>query len=300
MRKQLVLLERVEALLQSPNLRKIATALKVGRYAVGRLQSSLQDDDGSQSTDAMSRFFTLLLRLSSVEHVGGRLMLKQPETMFSTLEELSDVVGDGKQSDMQKLERIIVASSATYGHESIQVAQWKYLLSELLGDAGDFKSKRETLLEVLKIQQQELGFDSLFIAWTLKGLAHADGHLGNLERKHEYLRRAFELQEEELGQAHPQTLVTLHFQEDVEEQIRRLKDPDGSMELVGLFGRQVPPNQKVNRYLPRDEQFDLIAVSKLKSADIEPPKRFLMKAYGGGACDVGADAGLRVPFYFNS
>ena len=69
----------------------------------------------------------------------------------------------------------------------------------------------------------KMSCSSIFITWTLKGLAHAEGHLGNLERKCELLKHAFELQEKELGREHALTLVTAHFLEEVESQQRLLR-----------------------------------------------------------------------------
>merc|ERR1712129_455462 len=168
----------------------------------------------------------------------------------------------------------------------------------MFSERGDYKLKRDMLQKVLKIQQKEFGLDSLFLTWTLKGLAHAAGQLGNLDKKFSLLKRAYDLEEEELGTDHEQTRVTSYFLQQVGQQLRRLEDPDGSKELIGLFGRQVPLNKKINRYTKKDGELAPVATSNPSGSDVELPKEFLMNAYGGGSSEFTSEAGIRVPFYF--
>lgn len=290
-REVLELLDKVEALTESgPNLRKRALMLRKATSETDKLhpRGTLHLDSDSLTIDGAARFFSLLLRSSREEPVGGTTMLRQSDRILSSLLEMQELLANNTTSDLQKIESIIQVTSDTFGADSIQTAQWMHLLAKLRGSRCEQSARKNILQKVLQIQQRIFGFDSFFLVPTLRALAHCEGHLGNTSRKLDHLRRALELQEEELGAEHKQTCTTRYFVEDVYNEQRKIRDPDGVKDLIGLFGYESSVRVGEIRRTSK----------KILPESTAPPFSFI--AHGGGSCDFNEDSGIRIPFYFRS
>lgn len=268
-----------------------------------RLKSQARPRQSSEEETIAQFFAALLASNGNSLAIGSQCCdLGHALEALAALYHLKDDLVNRNISDLQKVRQLADYAKAHHGPESTHTLQWLALLADVYGTQGDFHGRQEVLSQVLNIQQQLFGFDSLYITPTLKTLAHAAGQLDNLSRKWELLNRAAELQEDEFGNEHAQTRATRFYLRATAEQCRRLKDPNGERELSGLFPRDTKigcRKRSVANQFSRQASWDA-EISTESSLSLSVIKPFLMAPIGGGACVFPETGGLQIPFYCNA
>jgi len=272
--KQVALLERAKAVNDCPSL-----AVRLRVVSVGRLSVWARRQRAYSADAAVDRYFAMMLWSQRLEHVVGKADPDHVSEVLEVLEvlkkDLAGIIGHAA-ADARRLEMIHDAIAAKQGSDSLDAAQWLALLAEVYGQQGHFASKRKTLEHVLRIQERAFGLDAVFLVRTLRLLAQAAGQLNDLPARRDYLRRALAILLEELGAQHPETASCQRSLVETTEQLRLSRDPEGSLELGGLFPRCAQP-------APSNEQAPKFLVS--------------FDSYGGGSCAPISTTGLQVPHY---
>ena len=118
------------------------------------------------------------------------------------------------------------------GPDHPEVAATLNDLGNAHGDLGDYRTKKDFLERVLKIEEQHFGADHPEVAATLNDLGNAHGALEDPRTKKDFLERVLKIEERHFGADHPEVAATLN---DIGNALGRLSHKEEIMERVLIF-----------------------------------------------------------------